>query len=389
MDRIEAIQPSRSLRMGNSPLLLHVFPSFAPGGSETRTINLIRWLGEEFRHTILSMDGETSAADRLPSACAIRMVIGSELGSSVWLGLPIVRLLRKLDPDLVLTYNWGAIDATLAAILIGRKVVHHEDGFNIDEAESLKRRRGLARRVVLKFVDRCVVPSNRLLAIATEAWRIPRDRISLISNGVRIEQFPPADGNLELRRQLGIETGSVVMGSVGQLRKVKQQARLIDILKCLSETIDVHLLLVGDGVERRALEQRAHESGVSRRVHLVGMQTDVAAYLRAMDVFVLSSDSEQQPISLLEAMASSLPVVSTEVGDVAVVLPAAQRPFVVSLGHDDLVSEMSRLVSELLESSARRLELGSLNRQVVRESFNSSLMLQNYRDLYRSTIGSR
>lgn len=372
-----------------TPHLLHVVPTFVPAGLEMRTVQLIAGLGSELRHSILSMDGRTDAADRLPPDAPVRILPPFPKAGSLRTAVHLRRLLAEEKPDLLLTYNWGAFDALLAARSLGfRRVLHHEDGFNADEALAFKRRRVLARRALLPWVSRLVVPSQRLFTLATQLWNVPADRVRLIRNGIRLEVFAPADGSLELRRELGIPEDALVIGTVGHLRAEKNHLRLLEACAALPAKLRAHVLLVGDGEERARLEERAARPDLAGRVHLVGYRPDPQRFYRAMDIFALSSDTEQMPVCLLEAMASGLPVVSTDVGDIRAVLPAEQEPWLVALGglDDDARTAFCRALAGLAREPGTCRRLGELNRRRVEERFSFAAMLSAYREIYHEVL---
>ena len=297
------------------------------------------------------------------------------------------RLLRRERPDLVLTYNWGAFDMLLAARSLGfHRVVHHEDGFNADEAQALKRRRDLARRALLPGVRRLIVPSARLLAIARQAWKVPAERVTLIRNGIRIEDYAPADGNQELRQELGIPASAPVVGAVGHLRAEKSFHRLLDACAAIDPALGVHVLLVGDGPERAALAERAARPDLAGRVHLAGYRPDPPRFYRAMDLFAISSDTEQMPVCLLEAMASGLPVVATDVGDV---LPPEQAARLVPLdgfAASATVAALAGGIAALARDAAARRRLGARNRSWVAERYSFARTLAAYREVYQEAL---
>lgn len=367
-----------------TPHLLHVIPTFVPAGLEMRTVNLIAGFGNEFRHSILALDGRTDAAERLPAGAPVRLLPSFPKAGTVSTARRLRDLLRTQEPDLVLTYNWGAFDMLLAARSLGfRRVVHHEDGFNADEAQTFKRRRVLARRAVLSGVHRLVVPSDRLLGIATRLWKVPADRITLIRNGVRLDQYGPRDGNPELRRELGIPEGAPVVGAVGHLRAEKRFDRLLDACAALP---DVHVLIVGEGETRPVLEARAARPDLAGRVHLAGYRSDPPRFYRAMDVFAITSDTEQMPVCLLEAMATGLPVVSTDVGDIRSVLPSEQSVQLVPLAEEDPAAALGRHLGALLRDPEGRQRLAQINRQRVEDRFTFERMLDAYRQVYHSAL---
>lgn len=371
--------------MSPVPHLLHVFPSFIPGGIEMRTVNLIAGFGDELRHSILSLDGRTDAAARLPPDAPVRLLPSPPKAGTLRTAARMRELLRSLAPDLVLTYNWAGFDMLLAARLTGfRRLVHHEDGFAAEEARRLKLRRVLARRAVLPGVYRLVVPSESLCGIAIRAWKVPAERVRLIVNGLRLTPFQTADGNSGLRRELGIPQDALVVGSVGRLSPEKNFARLLEA--CAALPPDVHLLIIGEGDERPALEARAARPDLAGRVHLPGYQADPPRFYRAMDLFALSSDTEQMPVCLLEAMASCLPVAATDVGDVRSVLPAEQHPYLVPLAGAATAGALAGRLGGLLADRAARECLGRLNRRRVEERYTFEGMLQAYREVYQGAL---
>jgi glycosyltransferase involved in cell wall biosynthesis len=358
-------------------------------------VALIGAFGSTFRHSIISMDGRTTAADRLPPGADVRLLPAPPRGGSLATARRLRQVLRAEQPDLVLTYNWGAFDMLLAAGSLGyHRLIHHEEGFNQDEAQSFKLRRVLARRLVLPTAHCLVVPSQRLERIAQEVWKIPAARVRCIPNGIRLDAFTPAlpeDTAPELRDRLGIPRDAVVAGSVGSLRPVKNYLRLLEAAARASARTSsgVHVLLVGDGEERAALEARAAAPELAGRVHFAGYQADPAPYLRAMDIFSLTSDSEQMPVSLLEAMASGLPAVATDVGDVRIMLPPEQGDLLVPVGPEAGLSAAGALaarLSALATDPDRRRRLGEANRRRVEERFSFAGMCQAYLEVYHSAL---
>lgn len=368
-----------------TPHLLHVFSTFVPAGPQVRVAKLLAAFGREFRHTLVALDGRTEARELLEPGLDLRFVDPPPKAGSLATTLRLRRLLKRERPDLLLTYNFGAIDAVLAAKALGsQRVVHHEDGFRPDEAESFKRRRIWLRRLALAQVD-VVVISRNLERIALEHWRHPRERLHFIANGIEVERFEPADGNPRLRDELGLPRTALVVGAVGHLRPEKNLPRLLEAVSVCARERDVHALLLGDGPERAQLAELAQRADLRGRVHFAGYRADPRAFYRAMDVFALSSDTEQMPIALLEALASSLPALSTDVGDVRAILPAEQTRFVVPLGPACAAS-YARALAELAADAELRRSLARANRARVAAEFTAERMLASYRELYRAML---
>lgn len=306
--------------------LLHICATFASGGYQMRTLRVAAALGAEFRHSLVALDGQLAALEQAAPGLELR-VVPAPPRAGAWKSFRALReLLRREQPDALLTYNWGAIEAAAAGRSLGLAVQHHEDGFRPDEVLRQKQRRVWFRRLVLARCE-LVVPSRVLERIALDTWKLARERVHCIPNGIRLEPYAAPLGNAELRARVGLPREACVVGTVAHLRAEKNIARL---LGALAHAPGLHALVIGDGPERAALEQRAAELGLGARAHFAGHQNELADWYRACDLFALSSDTEQMPVSLLEAMASALPVAATDVGDVRAMLPPEQHAFLVA-----------------------------------------------------------
>ena len=139
--------------------------------------------------------------------------------------------------------------------------------------------------------------------------------------------------------------------------------------------------MLGDGPERSRLERTAQELGVSDRVFFAGWQTDLSTWLSALDVFVLTSNSEGLPLGALEAMAAGLPVVTTPVGDLPEVVAEGRSGFLVPVGN---VEAMARAITRLVDDDSLRCRMGAQAREDVCKRYNQRSMVENYMELYRA-----
>jgi len=368
----------------SAPHILHIFSTFAPAGPELRAVGLMNASGDAYRHSILAIDGCTDATAALSDRVQARVLDPLPKAGTLTTSRRLRALLRAEVPDLVCTYNFGAMDGVLAAVGAKVPVLHHEDGFNADEAARFKRRRVWMRRVLLPLAHKVIVPSRRLEELAGELWRLKPGQVERIPNGIQTDKFTAADRNQALRAELGIPTSACVVGFMGHLRPVKNAARLLEAAAPIAEERDLYLLILGDGEEREALEARAGEGPLAGRVRFVGHQHDPRPHLSAMDIFALSSDSEQHPIALLEAMACSLPVASTEVGDVEHILGQAQRPYLSPLGAG--AEGLCTALEGLARDADLRQSLGAANRARVADKFAASQMQERHLALWRSGV---
>ena len=368
----------------SAPHLLHIFSTFVPAGPETRTVRLINALGTELRHSILAIDGRTAARELLDPEVDTRILEAPPKASTPRTFRALRAVMKAEQPDLVLSYNWGAFDSVFATRSLGlaRRHLHHEDGFNADEADGFKGRREWTRRLFLPGVGRVIVPSHYLQGVATRRWRLREEHVRLVPNGTDLSRFSPGAPGEDRRRELGVDTETPVVGFVGHLRPVKNPVRLVRAFAAVRAERPPVLLVLGEGPERAAMLAEAERLGCADRVRLVGHQSDPAPWFAAMDIFAMSSDSEQMPVALVEAMGCALPVASTDTGDVAHMLPEEQQPFVVE--HED--AALTTALETLVASPDLRARLGSLNRARAEERYTFESMLAAYRGLYLETL---
>ncbi len=365
--------------------ILHCHSTFSLGGKEARAVRLMNAFGDAADHTILS-----AMPDRLDARAAIgkgiAVVFPRDAPSLT--GRPTPGRLKALADymrrfDLVLTYNWGAFDAVMARRLFGGPpVIHHEDGFNEDEAVKLKTSRSLYRRLGLPAVFRLVVPSQRLADIAVWDWVQPDRRVTRIPNGIPVAHYarPPVPGAIP---GFARRPGEIVIGTVAGLRKVKNLPRLVRAFAAMEHKA-ARLVIVGTGPESEAIAAEARAQGVADRVLMPGFLADPARWIGHFDIFALSSDSEQFPISLVEAMAAGLPAVTTRVGDVLHILSDDNLPLIV-----DPLDEPG--FADALDSLAQRDDLrraiGAANRELAASRYDEAAMISAYARLYGEAIG--
>ena len=354
-----------------APLVLHVFPTFEVGGAQARFATVANRLGPRLRHLIVAMDGRTGCRERLDASLDVQFPqIAIEKGDTRGNLRRFRAALREWRPDLLVTSNWGSIEWAMAAALPPRPVrhLHVEDGFGPDERDRQQPRRVWTRRLVLSR-SHTVVPSRTLERIAREIWRLPRCRVQYLPNGVDLSLVPPepwpGDGP--------------VIGTVAALRAEKNLSRL---LRAFAQAAPpARLMIVGDGPERAGLEALARELGVADRVRFTGHIPAPRRVIAGFDLFALSSDTEQMPLSILEAMATGLPIASTAVGDVPDMLAAENRPYAVS--RDD--AALAQAIGRLLGDAALRRALGAANRARAEAVFSEAAMIQGWAKLLGAT----
>lgn len=370
--------------------ILHAHSTFSLGGKEARAVRLMNAFGDAAEHSVISsMPDQLSARDAIDRAVKVDFPDDAPpLAGRPGLAR-LFRLSRYMRGfDLVLTYNWGAFDAVMARYLFAKgpgfpPLVHHEDGFNEDEANGLKTRRNLYRRLGLSAAYRLVVPSETLERIARTAWAQPPERVERIANGIAVAAFSKAPAE-DAIPGLHHHDGEIVIGTVAGLRAVKNLPRLVRAFAAMKMK-NARLVIVGEGpeCERIAAEARAH--GVADRVHLPGFLPDPARYMGRFHIFALSSDSEQFPISLVEAMAAGIPAVCTSVGDIVSMVSPDNRPLIVDPKDE---TAFAAALDSLAERADLRRAIGRANREKAAAEYGEAGMIAHYARLYGEAIGS-
>ncbi len=353
-------------------LLLHVFPSFAAGGAQMRFIALANHFGPAFRHAVIALDGDLGARSRLSPELDISFPPAPPSGSLPLRLWRYRRMLAHLKPNVLVTSNWGAIEWAMANFFPLVRHIHTEDGFGPAERERQIPRRVWARRLALRR-SLVVVPSRVLLGIASDVWRLPAGRVRYIPNGIDLARFRPADAPARAEPP--------VIGCIAGLRPEKNVARLLRVAHGLAATHRPGLVIAGDGPERGRLAALAAELGLA--VKFLGDVADPAPLYRSFDIFVLSSDTEQMPLSVLEAMASGLPIAATDVGDIADMVAPENRPFI--SGRDD--AALARSLGVLLAATPRWHAIGAANRARAERDFDQLMMFQRYGALFKGDRG--
>jgi len=370
----------RALALGRDrPLtLLHVFSTFAVGGPQTRFATIVDRLGSKYRHLIVSMSGRNEAASLLSDRVRYELVPApSKPGNVAANILHFAAELRRIRPDLLVTYNWGALEWAIAN-RFGPRLdhVHVEDGFGPDEAVHRLKRRMWLRRIGLKRTRAVVVPSHTLQRIAAEEWKLPAKRVVYIPNGVEMDRF----GALipEAQRAFVKRPGEIIIGTCAALRPEKNLGRLIRAFaSCAAD--NARLVICGEGSERPSLQSIANANGVSGRVLFTGYLARPELALANFDIFAMSSDTEQMPYGLLEAMAARLPAAATDVGDTKAIVCEPNRRFIVPTADE---AALTGALRTLLRDAPLRARLGAENRAKAEREFALDKMIAAYDRLF-------
>lgn len=367
--------------------VLHLHSTFGPGGKERRSVDLINRFGPGVEHAVVSAEPHALGAAQFV-APRIRLDILQDFPALA--GRLSVRRLQAIAQamqgyDLLLTYNWGAMDAVMAHALFAPRyrlapLVHHEDGFNADEAGGLKPARNWYRRIALTRATTLIVPSQRLENIALSAWGQSRSKVRRIPNGIDTRAYGVRPRPDALPRVIK-RKGEYWVGTLAGLRPVKNLRRLVRAMVHLPP--EWQLVILGEGPEREAILAEAMALEIGHRVHLPGHVADPAHAIGLFDLFALSSDSEQFPLSVVEAMAAGLAIASPAVGDVAEIVSADNRPFISAEGDE---AALANALAALASDEALRRRVGAANQVRSRAEFDAARMVERYAAVYARAL---
>ena len=347
--------------MTTPPLLLHVFPTFATGGAQVRLASVVNHHGRRWRHAIIAMDGVTTCRERLDPAVDVTFPALALPKRSTFGNVRRCRAaIRALAPDVLVTSNWGSIEWAMANLAPLTRHVHVEDGLGPDEVAGQLPRRVWTRRLVLRR-STVVLPSRVLERVALDTWRLTRRRVRYIPNGVDLVRFaaPSRPPN-----------GLPVIGTVAALRPEKNIGRLLHAFASVREAMPARLVIVGDGPERAGLEATAAALGIAGDVRFTGHLPEPRLEYAGFDLFALSSDTEQMPLSVLEAMAAYLPIVATDVGDIRGMLAVENVPFVAPRDS----AAMAAALLAVLRLPDRGRSIGAANRSRAEAAYSQEAM---------------
>lgn len=375
------------MNAGAPPLVLHVIHHLMMGGMENGLVNLINNMpASHYRHAIACIEEDSDFRSRIARA-DVEVVALHRSRIGTWkLRREIFALCRRLRPAIVHSRNQSGLDALLPARLAGVKhCVHGEHGWDVGNIAGTKWKPALLRRLHAPLVDRYVTVSKHLERFLIQRVGIPAARISQIYNGVDTERFSPSPSKPVgwLPPEFRID-GRILIGTVGRLQPVKDQAALLRAFAALvASRADLRnrlrLTIVGDGPLSAELGALAISLKIDSRTWFPGPLKDTADVYRALDVFVLPSLNEGISNTILEAMASGVPVVASAVGGNLELVEDGVSGRLFPVGDE---GALSRLLGEYASDAGLRQAHGRAARRIAVERFGLKAMVAGYEAVY-------
>ena len=382
--------PAPAALAGDRPLIAHVLYSFDVGGLENGVVNLINHMPpERFRHAVIALaQCAPDFCQRVQRADVEFISLHKPPGHGIKLYPRFYRLCRQLRPAIVHTRNLAALEFAVPAALADVPArVHGEHGWDSSDPGGTQRKYQLLRRAYSPFVNRYVALSGQIESYLTERVGIAASRVERICNGVDTLRFLPASARQAVAGSPFDDPDTVIVGTVGRLQTVKDQLNLVRamaIARAQGEAgAQLRLLIAGDGPQRAEVEAEIAASGIGDITWLAGARSDVPEVMRALDIFALPSQAEGISNTILEAMASGLPVVATEVGGNAELVAAGETGALVPAQDPHA---MAQALLRYTADAALRQSHGTAGRQRVERSFSIDNMVERYTRLYQSLL---
>jgi glycosyltransferase involved in cell wall biosynthesis len=359
-----------------------VLHSLNVGGAEVLAARLVRQLTDSIRFLFICLDELGTLGEQLRQEGFPVEVLTRKPGLDLGVARRLAALWRRHRVDAVHAHQYTPFFYAMLARLVYRRppILFTEHGRHYPDYP--RRKRMLVNRLLLQGRDRIVGVGQAVCQALIDNEGIPAGRVSLVYNGIDIGSYASsALSRPAVRRELKLGADDLVLIQVARLDYLKDHATALQTLSnVLPERPDAHLLLVGAGPERPAIEKKVRELGLGAHVHLLGLRGDIDRLLSAADIFLLTSISEGIPLTIIEAMAAGLPVISTRVGGV---------PEMVDEGHTGLLAGagdaagLARAVLQLAADPPLRRRMGEAARAASSARFSGAAMYAAYERLYR------
>jgi len=376
------------------PLIVHVVHRFGLGGLENGIVNLVnRMPSQRWRHAIVALtDVSAEFAARIERADVQTIALEKRPGHLLRYYPRIYRLLRELRPAIVHTRNLAALEAAVPAWAARVPVrIHGEHGWDIHDPAGRRRRYRYVRRIYRPFVTRYVTLSRHLEEYLERQVGVEAARISQIYNGVDTERFRPVSGTRPAIPGCPFgEPGQWLVGTVGRMEAIKDPlnlarafVRALELQPAAAKQL--RLILVGDGALRTEVGAVLDRAGVRERVWFAGERDDVPEVMRGLDCFVLPSLAEGVSNTILEAMASRLPIVATSVGGNSELIESGMTGTLVPPANSEaLAAAMLGYFNE--QPTARRHARAA--RHAAESRFSLVRMAADYASLYERSLAA-
>lgn len=369
------------------PVIVHVMYRFDTGGLENGVVNLINHMpGELYRHVVLALTEVTDFKQRIQRTDVQFIALHKPPGQGFWLFPRLYRLFRQLKPAIVHTRNLAALEVQLPAWLARAPVrIHGEHGRDVDDLDGSNVRYQRIRRFYKPFVQHYFALSHDLADYLLQKIGVPASRVTQVFNGVDVKRFSPPGRGVQVIGGCPFNPQDHwIVGTVGRMQTVKDQTSLASAFAMALQIAPelrsrLRLVMVGDGPLRAKAQAILQSAGLAQLAWLPGERSDIPQVMQGLHCFVLPSLAEGVSNTILEAMATGLPVLATRVGANADLVADGQTGCIVSAGDP---AAMARQIVQMAQSPGQSASMGVLGRQRVIDKFSMQAMVTAYQQVY-------
>ena len=367
--------------------ILQYIETSGPGGAETVLLNIARSIDKNrFNPTVVLHKSEWLHEQLLKNEIETEIIPSKRSWDMVFL-VKFIRYCRRHKIDLIHSHLFGAnLYSCLAGAILRIPVIttfHNELFFQ----GRLEKFMALKSFIIRNFSAQMVFVAEYMKKDYIEHSNFPENRLLTVYNGVELKNGINNSDSSSLKKELGISDDDLLVGHIANLRAPKGHKFLIKAASLVCNNFpSAKFLLIGDegdGTIKKEIEDLIAESGLGENIRLLGFRKDVNRLLQIIDIFVLSSTSEGLPLSVIEAMASSKPVVATNVGGLPEIVVPDKTGYLVEPQNADALAE--KLIF-LLKDKALRTRMGLAGRKVVEEKYSFQTMITNYQNLYEELL---
>jgi len=364
----------------SAPLIAHIIYRFDIGGLESVLVNMINTMpSKPYRHVIISLTESSEFENRINRDDVEVICLHKQTGNDPKIHLKIWQLLRQLKPVCTHTYNIATLEYNVISFLAGiKKRIHAEHGRDIYDLDGSNKKYQYLRRFVNPFVTQWIPVSKELADWLVRDVKLPKSKVNLIYNGIDLELYTPQNHHQN--------NNQFVVGTVGRMAAVKDQLTLIKAIEILiteypklKEIISVEV--VGDGELYSTIKSYIEEHSLTDNIKLLGARNDVANILQNFDIFVLPSLAEGIPLTILEAMATSLSVISTNVGGVPELIENDINGYLISPQD---VKTLATKIKYYIDKPELITQHGLNSREKVEKNFSLQAMTDQYINSYNT-----
>ncbi len=364
--------------------IIHLINRFDIGGLEKIMADTINTL-DDFIHVIVTVTDANDKSKKLLKNQVEIIELHKRDGNDFKLWSKFFALLKDLKPDVLHSYNLPTLEFQLIGFLCRVPIrIHAEHGRYASDPLGKNRKYRLYRRIINPLIHYWIPVSMDLKIWLEEYISIPQSKVQLIYNGIDTSFFQPEKPGPKLHRLEGFASSSdIVLGTIGRLDPVKNQKLLINALEYIVESRpglknNLKLAIVGSGPLKEQLYQQIKSLEFDNLVWIPGSRQDIKALLESFDIFILPSIAEGIPITILEAMSMSKPVVASNVGGI----PEIIKPGKGILVDSNNIQLLGDAILSQLDNMETSKQMGEDARQHIQQNFSLKAMTENYRNLY-------